>query len=53
MEPPAAAFFDVSDIGLVEYYRTDWLKIFGYQLGAVTALSLVAAWLSMRRHLKR
>ncbi len=53
IEPAANEFFDVESVGLIQYYRTGWFKIFGYQLAAVAGLSMIAAWLSMRRHLKR
>ena len=53
IEPSARAFFDNEAVGLVDYYRNGWLKIFGYQFGAVALLSLVATALSMRRHLKK
>lgn len=52
IEPAARAFFD-ADVGITAYYRSDWLTIFGYQLGAVTFLSLVATVLSMRKYLKK
>lgn len=52
IEPAARAFFD-ADVGIVAYYQAHWLQIFGYQLGAVTFLSLVATSLSMGRYLKR
>lgn len=53
IEPSAASFFATEAIGLEAYFRTNWLKIFGYQLAAVTMLSVVAAWLSMRRYLRK
>lgn len=52
IEPAARAFFD-ADVGIGGYYRSHWLQIFGYQLAAVTFLSLVATFLSMRRYLKK
>jgi len=52
IEPAARAFFD-ADVGITAYYREHWLEIFGYQLAAVTFLSLIATWLSMRRYLKK
>lgn len=52
IEPAARAFFD-ADVGITAYYQEHWLEIFGYQLGAVTFLSLVATALSMRRYLKK
>jgi len=52
VEPAARAFFD-SDVGVTAYYYANWMKIFGYQLGAVTLLSLIATALSMRRYLKQ
>jgi len=52
IEPAARAFFD-ADIGIVGYYQAHWLQIFGYQLGAVTFLSLTATALSMGRYLKK
>lgn len=52
VEPAARAFFD-ADVAIGGYYRDHWLQIFGYQLGAVTFLSLVATALSMRRYLKK
>lgn len=52
IEPAARAFFD-ADIGIVGYYQAHWLQIFGYQLAAVTFLSLVATGLSMGRYLKK
>lgn len=53
IEPAARAFFDAADVEIVRYFREGWLKIFGYQFAAVTFLSLVAAALSMRRHLRK
>lgn len=53
IEPAARAFFDTDTVALQEYFRTNWLMIFGYEFGIVTFLSLAAAWLSMRRHLKK
>jgi len=53
MEPSAAGFFAAEAIGLESYFRMNWVKIFGYQLAAVTMLSVVAAWLSMRRYLRK
>ncbi len=53
IEPAASAFFDNAQVGLVDYYRNNWIAIFGYQLAAVTALSLLAAWFSMRRNLRK
>lgn len=53
MEPGAASFFATDAIGLEGYFRANWLRIFGYQLAAVGFLSLVAAWLSMRRYLRK
>lgn len=53
MEPSASSFFATNAIGLEEYFRAGWVKIFGYQMVTVTFLSLVAAWLSMRRYLKK
>lgn len=53
MEPGAASFFAREAVGLEGYFRANWIKIFGYQLAAVGFLSLVAAWLSMRRYLKK
>src|SRR5688572_5641541 len=52
IEPAARAFFD-ADVGITAYYQEHWMEIFGYQLGAVTFLSLVATALSMRRYLKK
>lgn len=52
IEPAARAFFD-ADISLAAYYRAHWLQIFGYQLGIVTLLSMVATGLSMGRYLKK
>ena len=52
IEPTARAFFD-SEVGVTAYYQSHWLQIFGYQLGAVTLLSLIATSLSMRRYLRR
>jgi len=52
IEPAARAFFD-ADVGITAYYQAHWLQIFGYQLGAVTFLSLVATALSMGRYLKK
>jgi cell division transport system permease protein len=52
VEPAARAFFD-ADVGVIAYYREHWMTIFGYQLGAVTFLSLLATALSMRRYLKK
>jgi cell division transport system permease protein len=53
IEPGANLFFDVDSIGLHAYFRDGWLKVFGYQLAAVGVLSLLAAGISMSRHLKR
>jgi cell division transport system permease protein len=53
IEPTVNAFFSVDSIGLVDYYRNGWLQIFAWQLGVVTVLSLLAATLSMRRHLRK
>ncbi len=53
IEPAAQAFFDTTDVDLIGYFSANWPKIFGYQLAAVTALSLIATWLSMRRHLRK
>lgn len=52
IEPAARAFFD-ADVAIGAYFRDYWMQIFGYQLGAVTFLSLVATALSMRRYLKK
>lgn len=52
VEPVARAFFD-ADVGVTAYYREHWMRIFGYQLGAVTFLSLIATSLSMRRYLRK
>lgn len=52
IEPAARAFFD-AEVGVTAYYRAHWMRIFGYQLGAVTFLSLVATALSMRRYLRK
>ncbi len=52
IEPAARAFFD-ADVAIGAYFREYWMQIFGYQLGAVTFLSLVATALSMRRYLKK
>ncbi len=52
IEPAARTFFD-ADVAIGGYYRAYWLRIFGYQLGAVAALSLIATGLSMRRYLKK
>jgi len=52
IEPAARAFFD-ADVGITAYYQEHWMRIFGYQLGAVTLLSLIATALSMRRYLKK
>jgi len=52
IEPAARAFFD-AEVGVTAYYRDHWMTIFGYQLGAVTFLSLLATALSMRRYLKK
>jgi cell division transport system permease protein len=53
IEPAARAFFDAQDVQVVGYFRQDWMRIFGYQLAAVTFLSLIATWLSMRRYLRK
>jgi cell division transport system permease protein len=53
IEPTVNSFFSVSSIGLIDYYRNGWLQIFSWQLGVVTVLSLIAAMLSMRRHLRK
>ena len=53
VEPVASSFFGTDSIGLVSYYTTNWLKIFGYQFAAVTILSLIAAGFSMSRYLKK
>jgi len=53
IEPAASLFFDVESVGLSEYFRAHWPRLFGYQLGAVTLLSLFAATVSMRRHLRK
>lgn len=52
IEPAARAFFD-AEVGITAYYHAHWLQIFGYQLGAVTFLSLVATGLSMGRYLRK
>jgi len=52
IEPSARSFFATESVGLKAYFMENWVKIFGYQLAVVGALSLVAAWLSMRRYLK-
>ncbi|MEK7546326.1 MAG: permease-like cell division protein FtsX [Patescibacteria group bacterium] len=52
IEPAANAFFD-ANVGVTSYYAENWMKVFGYQLGAVTFLSLAATALSMRRYLKK
>lgn len=52
IEPAARAFFD-ADVAIGAYYRAHWLEIFGYQLGAVSFLSLIATALSMRRYLRK
>ncbi len=52
IEPAARAFFD-AEVGVTAYYREHWMRIFGYQLGAVTVLSLLATALSMRRYLRK
>ena len=53
IEPSAASFFATEAVGLEGYFRANWVKIFGYQLATVTFLSLVAAWLSMQRYLRK
>jgi cell division transport system permease protein len=53
LEPTANSFFSVNSIGLVDYYRANWLPIFAWQLGVVTVLSLLAAAVSMRRYLRK
>lgn len=53
MEPSAVSFFATDVVGLEGYFRANWLKIFGYQLATVGFLSVVAAWLSMRRYLRK
>lgn len=50
---PAARNFFAADVMISAYYRTHWLEIFGYQLGAVSFLSLIATALSMRRYLRK
>lgn len=52
IEPSARAFFD-ADVAVTAYYREHWMRVFGYQLGAVTLLSLIATALSMRRYLRK
>lgn len=52
LEPAVRSFFD-SDVGITTYYREQWKTLFGYQLGAVTLLSLAATALSMRRYLRK
>ncbi len=52
IEPAVRAFFD-ADVAIGAYYRAHWLEIFGYQLGAVSFLSLIATALSMGRYLKK
>ena len=52
IEPAARSFFD-ADVAIGSYFRDHWMKIFGYQLAAVTFLSLIATALSMSRYLKK
>ena len=53
IEPAVSLFFGVDSVGIVQYFRENWLMLFGYQFGMVTLLSLLATWMSMRRYLKR
>ena len=50
---PAARDFFAADVAIGAYYRAHWLEIFGYQLGAVSFLSLIVTALSMGRYLKK
>ncbi len=52
IEPAARTFFD-ADVAIGAYFREYWMQIFGYQLGIVALLSLIATLLSMRRYLKK
>jgi len=52
VEPRLARFFVGIDVGLVDYFTSNGLAIFGGQFLALSVLGVLTTWLAMRRYLR-
>lgn len=52
LEPKFNAFFGASATGLLDYYNTSFLLIFGVQFIGLTIINMLASSIAMRKYLK-
>lgn len=52
IDPGLSAFFGGESVGLLAYFQTNWLAIFGIQLAVLTVINMVSTTLAMRKYLK-